>query len=606
MSRGKLSDRNSYKLLMCEKLVMKLCSYQLILPIFVLLSLKPLVCADLNSDKKALLEFVTAVPHSPKLKWGNASICTSWVGITCNSDGTRVISVRLPAVGLTGPIPPSTLGKLDALRVLSLRSNYLNGSLPSDLLSLPSLRSLFLQHNNFTTNIPAFFPHHLHILDLSFNSFTGSIPPNIQYLAHLYLQNNSLCGPIPDAIFVNLQHVNVSYNNLKGSIPFSLKTFPSSSFVGNPLLCGLPLKPCSKRKLTLWGIVAIAVVGGVAVILLAVTIVFCGLRKESTSGESTLQRRRPGDKPRAEYGGGVVETDDNKLVFFGSYINFDLEELLRASAEVIGKGSFGTTYKAVMEESMTVIVKRLNQAVVSKQDFEQQMKLIERVGHHQNVVPLRAFFYSQDEKLLVYDYYAAGSLMTLLHGSSDTGRTAFDWENRVKIAMGTARGIAHIHSIGGPGFTHGNIKSSNILIDHEMDACITDIGLVPIMPTTAPSSQSPGYRAPEVQETHQHSHKSDVYSFGVLLLELLTRKQPIQSPVRREMVNLPRWVQSVVREEWTSEVFDVELMRFHNIQEEMMQVLQIGLACVARVPENRPTIHQVVRMMEQAASPAAV
>ncbi|MFS7953926.1 putative protein kinase RLK-Pelle-LRR-III family [Helianthus anomalus] len=443
MSRGKLSDRNSHKLLMCEKLVMKLCSYQLILPIFVLLSLKPLVCADLNSDKKALLEFVTAVPHSPKLKWGNASICTSWVGIKCNSDGTRVISVRLPAVGLTGPIPPNTLGELDALRVLSLRSNYLNGSLPSDLLSLPSLRSLFLQHNNFTTNIPAFFPHHLHILDLSFNSFTGSIPPNIQYLAHLsrlYLQNNSLCGPIPDAIFLNLQHVNVSYNNLKGSIPFSLKTFPSSSFVGNPLLCGLPLKPCSKRKLTLWGIVAIAVVGGIAVILLAVTIVFCGLRKEGTSGESILQRRRPNlIKPRAEYGGGVVETDDNKLVFFGSYINFDLEELLRASAEVIGKGSFGTTYKAVMEESMTVIVKRLNQAVVSKQDFEQQMKLIERVGHHQNVVPLRAFFYSQDEKLLVYDYYAAGSLMTLLHGTQSLHYRVKITGTSLNLSVGVAK-----------------------------------------------------------------------------------------------------------------------------------------------------------------------
>ncbi|MFS7970380.1 putative non-specific serine/threonine protein kinase [Helianthus anomalus] len=72
------------------------------------------------------------------------------------------------------------------------------------------------------------------------------------------------------------------------------------------------------------------------------------------------------------------------------------------------------------------------------------------------------------------------------------------------------------------------------------------------------------------------------------------------------MVNLPRWGQLVVREEWKSKVFDVELMRFQNIQEEMMQVLQIGLACVAQVPENRPTIHQVVRMMEQAASPAAV
>ncbi|KAK9053719.1 hypothetical protein SSX86_024793 [Deinandra increscens subsp. villosa] len=581
------------------------------LPIIVILSLLPLTYADLSSDKKALLDFAAAVPHGPKLKWGNnngnTSICTSWVGIKCTSDGTRVITVRLPAVGLTGPIPPNTLGELDALRVLSLRSNYLNGSLPNDLLSLPSLRSLFLQHNNFTSNIPAFFPHHLHILDLSFNSFTGSIPSNIQYLTRLtrlYLQNNSLSGAIPDVTFLKLKHMNISYNKLKGSIPFSLQTFPNSSFLGNPSLCGLPLRPCSKKKITLWAIVAFAIVGGVAVILLVVIFVFCCLRKVGTD-ETRVQIRKPnptggrGDKPRAEYGGGVVENDENKLVFFeGSCYNFDLEDLLRASAEVIGKGSFGTTYKAVMGGLTTVVVKRLNQVVVNKKDFEQQMEVIERVGQHQNVVPLRAFFYSEDEKLLVYDYYAAGSLMALLHGAD---RIPFDWETRVKIAVGTARGIAHIHSTGGPTFTHGNIKSSNILIDQDMDGCVTDTGLVPIMNSLpAPSSsQSLGYRAPELFENQNYSQKSDVYSFGVLLLELLTGKQPIQSPVRGHMVDLPRWVQSVVREEWTSEVFDDELMRFHNIEEEMMQMLQIGLGCVVRVPENRPAMYEVVGMMEQ-------
>ncbi|KAL8232984.1 hypothetical protein R6Q57_002762 [Mikania cordata] len=612
---GKLSDKNHRKLHMREKPVMKLCSYQSILHIFVILSLLLLSRADLSSDKKALLDFAAAVSHGPKLKWGtnnsNASICNSWVGIKCTSDGTRVIKIRLPAVGLTGPIPPNTLGELDALKVLSLRSNYLNGSIPSDLLSLPSLRSLFLQHNNFTSNIPTFFPHHLHILDLSFNSFTGSIPSNIQYLTRLtrlYLQNNSLSGSIPDLSFLNVQHINISYNNLKGSIPYSLQTFPTSSFIGNPLLCGPPLKSCSKNKFAIWGIVAIVIVAGVAGVLLTVTIVFCWLSRKTGDENSvpirnsnpTVRNSNPAgrryNRPRAEYGGGVTENDDNKLVFFdGSSYGFDLEELLRASAEVIGKGSFGTTYKAVMDESsMTVVVKRLNEVVVSKEDFELQIELIARVGQHQNVVPVRAFFYSEDEKLLVYDYFPAGSLTTLLHGS---GKTPLDWETRLRIALGTARGIAHIHSTGGPTFTHGNIKSSNILIHQDMDPCITDTGLVPIM--TAPSTQSMSYWAPEVLETHQHSHKSDIYSFGVLLLELLTRKQPVQSPVRGDMVDLPGWVQSVVRDEWTSEVFDVELIRFHNIEEEMMQMLQIGLACVAWVPENRPGIHEVVGLMER-------
>lgn len=109
-------------------------------------------------------------------------------------------------------------------------------------------------------------------------------------------------------------------------------------------------------------------------------------------------------------------TERNKLVFFeGGIYNFDLEDLLRASAEVLGKGSVGTSYKAVLEEGTTVVVKRLKDVVVTKKEFETQMEILGKIKH-ENVVPLRAFYFSKDEKLLVYDYISTGSLSASLHG----------------------------------------------------------------------------------------------------------------------------------------------------------------------------------------------
>ena len=158
------------------------------------------------------------------------------------------------------------------------------------------------------------------------------------------------------------------------------------------------------------------------VLFLVVLMIFlCCLRKKDSEGSGVAKGKASGggrsEKPKEEFGSGVQEPDKNKLVFFeGCSYNFDLEDLLRASAEVLGKGSYGTAYKAVLEESTTVVVKRLKEVVVGKRDFEQQMDIVGRVGQHPNVVPLRAYYYSKDEKLLVYDYVSGGSLSALLHG----------------------------------------------------------------------------------------------------------------------------------------------------------------------------------------------
>jgi len=395
------------------------------------------------------------------------------------------------------------------------------------------------------------------------------------------------------------------------TVPSNPSSMPSSTTV-------IPNRKPKRKGLRPEAIVAIAISSSVVLLVAASFVVayYCGSRnsRDSSYGSEIGKRRSSSSyaTERKVYNGesdGTNATDRSKLVFFdGRSKKFELEDLLRASAEMLGKGSLGTVYKAVLEDGYAVAVKRLKDAnPCGRKEFEQYMDVIGKL-RHPNVVKLRAYYYAKEEKLLVYDYLPNGSLHSLLHGNRGPGRIPLDWTTRISLVLGAARGLARIHEeYSATKIPHGNVKSSNVLLDKNGIACVSDFGLALLLSPVQATARLGGYRAPEQGEVKKLSQKADVYSFGVLLLEVLTGRSPSRhlSPIRpradeeEEAVDLPKWVRSVVRDEWTAEVFDHELLRYKNIEEELVSMLQVALACVVAQPEKRPNMTEVAKMIEE-------
>lgn len=169
----------------------------------------------------------------------------------------------------------------------------------------------------------------------------------------------------------------------------------------------------------------------------------------------------------------------------------------------------------------------------------------------------------------------------------------------MKITKGMTRGLFYLHT--NENIIHGNLTSSNVLLDEDANAKIADFGLSRLMTAAANSNViatagALGYRAPELSKLKKANTKTDVYSLGVIMLELLTGKSPGEA---MNGADLPNWVASIVKEEWTNEVFDLELMKDASaVGDELLNTLKLALHCVDPSPSARPEVHQVVQQLE--------
>uniref|UniRef100_A0A0D9VT08 Protein kinase domain-containing protein n=1 Tax=Leersia perrieri TaxID=77586 RepID=A0A0D9VT08_9ORYZ len=538
---------------------------------------------------------------------------------------------------ISGSIPDG-IGSLSKLQSLDLSTNLLSGSLPVSLFNLTSLVELKLDGNDIGGNIPDAIDglKNLTKLSLRRNILDGEIPAtvgNISTLSSLDVSENNLTGGIPESLsrLANLTSFNVSYNNLSGPVPVALSTkFNSTSFVGNIQLCGyngsaictsisspgtmasppLPLSQRPTRKLNKREL--LFAVGGICLLfLLLFSCVLLFWRKDKQESESPKKgakdatAKAAASKPAAASGGGGAGGDGGgKLVHFDGPLSFTADDLLCATAEILGKSTYGTVYKATMENGTFVAVKRLREKIAkSQKEFEAEVNALGKL-RHPNLLALRAYYLGpKGEKLLVFDFMTKGNLASFLHARAPDSPVS--WATRMNIAMGVARGLLHLHAEAD--IVHGNLTSNNILLDDDVSPKIADCGLSRLMNATANSNAvaaagALGYRAPELAKLKKASNnaKSDIFSLGMIMLELLTGKSPGDTT---NGLDLPQWVASVVEEEWTNEVFDLELMKDaaagSEAGEELVKTLKLALHCVDPSPAARPDAQQVLRQLEQ-------
>ncbi|KAL6658176.1 hypothetical protein ACP70R_001830 [Stipagrostis hirtigluma subsp. patula] len=550
------------------------------------------LCYGTVSDIQCLKKLKASVDPSNKLDWTfnnntEGYIC-GFKGVDCwNPSENKVLSLRLGSMGLKGRFPDG-LENCSSMTSLDLSSNSLSGSIPADI----SRRLPYI------TN-----------LDLSYNGFSGEIPDslaNCTYLNAVNLQHNKLSGMIPGqlASLGHLSQFNVADNQLSGQIPSSLSKFPPSSFA-NQGLCGNPLSnECTATSSSRVGvIVGSAVAGAVITLIIVAAILFIFLRKMPV-------KKKDKDVEENKWAKTIKGAKGVKVSMFEKSVSkMKLNDLMKATNDftkenIIGTGRSGTMYKATLPDGSFLAIKRLQDTQHSESQFTSEMSTLGSV-RQRNLVPLLGYCIAKKERLLVYKYMPKGSLYDHLHQES-SAKKALEWSLRLKIAIGTARGLAWLHHSCNPRILHRNISSKCILLDDDYEPKISDFGLARLMnPIDTHLSTfvngefgDLGYVAPEYTHTLVATPKGDVYSFGVVLLELVTGEEPthVSNAPENFKGSLVDWITYLSNNSILQDAIDKSLIGKDN-DAELLQCMKVACSCVLSSPKERPTMFEVYQLL---------
>ncbi|KAL2329874.1 hypothetical protein Fmac_017455 [Flemingia macrophylla] len=527
---------------------------------------------------------------------------------------------------ITGPIPVG-LGDMISLVSLNLSWNRIQGQIPISLGQLKDLKFLSLAGNNLSGSIPTSLGqlYSLQVLDLSSNSLTGEIPKGIENLRNLtdiFLNNNKLSGQIPAGLanVSTLSAFNVSFNNLSGSLPLNSNSIKCSSAVGNPFL-----RACNKVSLIVPSsdqgldnsssytaappvatnkkggngfnsieIASITSASAIVSVLIALIILFIYTRKWNPKSRVVGSSRK------------------EVTVFTDIEVPLTFDNVVRATGNFnagncIGNGGFGATYKAEIVPGKLVAIKRLAVGrFQGVQQFHAEIKTLGRL-RHPNLVTLIGYHASETEMFLIYNYLPGGNLEKFIQERSTR---AVDWRILHKIALDIARALAYLHDQCVPRVLHRDVKPSNILLDDDYNAYLSDFGLARLLGTSETHATTGvagtfGYVAPEYAMTCRVSDKADVYSYGVVLLELLSDKKALDPSFSSfgNGFNIVAWACMLLRQGQAKDFFAAGLWDA-GPEEDLVEVLHLAVVCTVESLSTRPSMKHVVRRLKQLQPPS--